>query len=83
MCAGSHLANRELFTAFIRIFTAFRIVAPKDPKDRPILDALECNSIKTSLTTDPYPFKVGFRVRDEEKLQQWMMEAEERTKDLN
>ncbi|RAL59184.1 hypothetical protein DID88_006639 [Monilinia fructigena] len=69
--------------SFIRIFTAFRIVAPKDPKDRPILDALECNSVKTSLTTDPYPFKVGFRVRDEEKLQQWMMEAEERTKDLN
>ncbi|TGO59513.1 hypothetical protein BOTNAR_0161g00240 [Botryotinia narcissicola] len=64
MCAGSHLANRELFTAFIRLFTAFQIVAPRDPKDRPILDALECYAVKTSLTTDPYPFKVGFKVRD-------------------
>ncbi|TGO08948.1 hypothetical protein BTUL_0185g00260 [Botrytis tulipae] len=83
MCAGSHLANRELFTAFIRLFTAFRIVAPRDPKDRPILDALECNAVKTSLTTDPYPFKVGFKVRDQGKLERWMSEAEERTKDLH
>ncbi|TGO23747.1 hypothetical protein BPAE_0122g00020 [Botrytis paeoniae] len=83
MCAGSHLANRELFTAFVRLFTAFQIVAPKDPKDRPILDALECNAVKTSLTTDPYPFKVGFKVRDQGKLERWMSEAEERTKDLH
>lgn len=82
MCAGSHLANRELFTAFIRLFTAFRIVAPRDPNNRPILDALECNAVKTSLTTDPYPFKVGFRVRDEGNLRKWMEESEERTKEL-
>lgn len=82
MCAGSHLANRELFTAFIRLFTAFRIEAPRDSKDRPILDALECNAVKTSLTTDPYPFKVGFRVRDEGNLKKWMEESEERTKEL-
>lgn len=83
MCAGSHLANRELFTAFIRLFTAFQIVAPKEAKDRPILDALECNSVKTSLTTDPIPFKVGFRVRDQGKLERWMEEAEERTKGIS
>ncbi|PQE30586.1 phenylacetate 2-hydroxylase protein [Rutstroemia sp. NJR-2017a WRK4] len=82
MCAGSHLANRELYTAFIRIFTAFHVVAPKDPKDTPILDALECNAIPTSLTTDPKPFKCGFRVRDEEKLQRWLGDAEERTRHL-
>lgn len=58
-------------------------MAPKDPKDRPILDALECNAVKTSLTTDPYPFKVGFKVRDQGKLERWMSEAEERTKDLH
>lgn len=44
MCAGSHLANRELYTAFLRLIVAFEIVECKDPKkDGPILDALECN----------------------------------------
>jgi phenylacetate 2-hydroxylase len=82
MCAGSHLANRELYTAFIRLFTAFHIDPPKESKDVPILDALDCNSIPTSLTTDPKPFKCGFRARNLGKLQQWMEESEERTKDL-
>jgi phenylacetate 2-hydroxylase len=82
MCAGSHLANRELYTAFIRLITAFQIKAPKESKDMPILDALECNAIPTSLTTDPKPFKCGFRVRDLEKLEEWMRESEERTRDL-
>lgn len=82
MCAGSHLANRELYTAFIRLFTAFHIEPPKYSNDIPILDSLECNSMPTSLTTDPKPFKCGFRVRDLEKLEQWMSESEERTRDL-
>jgi phenylacetate 2-hydroxylase len=82
MCAGSHLANRELYTAFIRLFTAFHIDPPKDKKDEPILDALECNAIPTSLTTDPKPFKCGFRARDLGKLEEWMRESEDRTRDL-
>lgn len=82
MCAGSHLANRELFTSFIRLITAFEILPPKDSKDLAILDALECNAVQTSLTTDPKPFKCGFRVRDEGKLERWMKESDERTKDL-
>ncbi|KAI9741577.1 MAG: hypothetical protein M1818_004383 [Claussenomyces sp. TS43310] len=41
MCAGSHLANRELYTAFIRLISAFHIDAPRDPADLPILDALD------------------------------------------
>lgn len=77
MCAGSHLANRELYTAFIRIFSALRIVAPKDPKDAPVLDALECNRHKTSLTTEPKEFKVGVRVRDRARLEEWMKGSEE------
>jgi phenylacetate 2-hydroxylase len=82
MCAGSHLANRELYTAFIRLITAFQIDPPKDRRDEPILDALECNAIATSLTTDPKPFKCGFRARDLGKLEEWMRESEERTRDL-
>ncbi|MCJ1267172.1 hypothetical protein MMC22_007057 [Lobaria immixta] len=72
MCVGSHLANRELYTAFLRLISAFRIVPSKDPSDRPVLDALECSSVKTGLTTEPKPFKVGLKVRDQEQLERWM-----------
>jgi phenylacetate 2-hydroxylase len=82
MCAGSHLANRELYTAFIRLISAFHIDAPKNPADLSILDALECNSIPTSLTTEPKKFKVGFRARNLEQLKIWMEGSEERTKDM-
>jgi phenylacetate 2-hydroxylase len=51
-------------------------------EDRPILDALECNAVKTSLTTDPKPFKVGFKPRDRGILEKWIRESEEACKDL-
>ena len=76
MCAGSHLANRELYVAFVRLIIAFHIDPPGDIKDRPILNALECNAVPTSLTTDPKPFKCGFRARDIKTLNGWMMESE-------
>ncbi|KAL3601970.1 hypothetical protein FPOAC2_06261 [Fusarium poae] len=82
MCAGSHLANRELYTAFIRLITAFEMVPPKDKKDEAIMDSIECNAVPTSLTTDPKPFKVGFRARSESKLREWIAAADERTKEL-
>lgn len=82
MCAGSHLANRELYTAFIRLISAFHILPPKDKRDGPILDALECNAIPTSLTTEPKKFKIGIKVRDPRKLEEWMKGSDERTKDL-
>jgi len=82
MCAGSHLANRELYTAFIRLISAFHINPPKDAADMPILDALECNAIPTSLTTEPKPFKCGFRARDLDTLKGWIQGSEERTRDL-
>lgn len=78
MCIGAHLANRELYTAFLRLICAFEIVPPKDPADYPILDALEANATKTSLTLDPKPFKIGFRVRDRAKLEEWLRAGEER-----
>ena len=81
MCAGSHLANRELYTAFVRIIVAFHIDPPIEKKDEAILDALECNDTPTSLTTQPKPFKCGFRTRDLKRLQQWMTASEERTRE--
>lgn len=82
MCAGSHLANRELYTAFMRLIVAFHIDPPKDPKDLPILDCLGCNAVPTSLTTDPKPFKLGLRARDLGKLKGWLAESEELTAHL-
>ncbi|KAK5074269.1 hypothetical protein LTR64_006587 [Lithohypha guttulata] len=82
MCVGSHLGNREIYTVFLRILTAFEVVPAEDKNDWPILDAIECNSIPTALTTEPKPFKVGFRIRNKESLERWIRESDERTKDL-
>ncbi|KAL5120251.1 hypothetical protein ACEQ8H_001809 [Pleosporales sp. CAS-2024a] len=83
MCVGSHLANRELYTAFVRLISAFEFTEPSDPRDRPVLDGcLEANSIPTSLTLEPKYFKVGFKPRDRKRLDQWLKESEERTRDL-
>lgn len=82
MCAGSHLANRELFTAYVRIITAFNIEETADVSARPSMDPIECNATPTSLTLDPKPFKIALKPRDEGLLQQWIAESEERTKDL-
>lgn len=82
MCVGSHLANRELFTAFVRLISAFEFTPPKDPRDAPVLDCLEANAIPTSLTLEPKYFKIGFRPRDRGLLERWIRESEERTRDL-
>lgn len=82
MCAGSHLANRELFTAFVRLISAFEFVPPRRQEDVPIMDALEANALPTSLTMEPKRFKVGFKVRDRAALEKWIGESEDRTKDL-
>jgi phenylacetate 2-hydroxylase len=82
MCAGSHLANRELYTAFVRLITAFEMLPAKNSADQPMLDCIECNAIPTSLTTDPKPFKMSFRVRNREMLDKWIEASTDRTRDL-
>lgn len=82
MCAGSHLANRELYTAYIRLITSFQMVPSEDTALAPIIHPIECNSMPTSLTTDPKPFKIGLKPRNEAQLREWIAAAEERTKDL-
>lgn len=82
MCVGSHLANRELYTAFLRIITAFEIVPPKLEKDESILTCLGANALPTSLTMEPKPFKVGIKVRDQALVDRWIAESEDRTRYL-
>jgi len=78
MCAGSHLANRALYTAFLRLITAFEILPPSDPADEPVIDCIRCNATPTSLTMDPRPFKLRLKIRDPISLKKWLQGAEER-----
>lgn len=82
MCIGSHLANRELYTAFLKLITAFEILPPRREKDKPVLDCFGCNKLPNGLTMDPKPFKVRLRVRDRGLLERWIGESEERNKEL-
>jgi phenylacetate 2-hydroxylase len=82
MCAGSHLANRELYVAFVRLISAFEVMPSQLEKDRPVMDCMGANALPTSLTMEPKPFKCGFRVRDEKLLARWIAESEDATKGL-
>ncbi|KAE8870280.1 hypothetical protein PTNB29_00624 [Pyrenophora teres f. teres] len=82
MCLGSHLANRELFTAFVKLISAFKFTPPVDPRDEAYLECLQANALPKSLTMEPKYFKVGFKPRNKQLLDQWIRESEERTKDL-
>ncbi|KAH8804586.1 putative cytochrome P450 phenylacetate 2-hydroxylase [Xylogone sp. PMI_703] len=79
MCAGSHLANRELYAIFTRLILAFHIRETTELKDRPILDSIECNSVPTSMVTQPKPFKVKFIPRNSEQLDVWIKSSIEKT----
>ncbi len=79
MCAGAHLANRELYVIFTRLILAFNIKETQYVHERPILDSIECNSEPTSMVTQPKPFKVQFIPRDASKLDKWLQESNDRT----
>lgn len=79
MCAGAHLANRQLYVIFTRLILAFHIQGSADLRDRPELDTIECNSVPTSMVMQPKPFKVHFVPRDGAKLDRWARESFEKT----
>ncbi|GAB0136198.1 hypothetical protein EsDP_00004510 [Epichloe bromicola] len=82
MCAGSHLASRELYTAYLRLITAFEMFPSGNPDEAPCMDRFDCNVTPTSLTLNPKPFKIGLRARSEDQVRRWIAEAEERTAHL-
>ncbi|KAG6038319.1 hypothetical protein E4U41_004341 [Claviceps citrina] len=82
MCVGFHLANRELYTAFIRLITAFDMFPSDDAADAPCMHCLDCNATPTSLTLDPKPFRIRLRARSEDHVRRWTAEAEARTAHL-
>ena len=79
MCVGAHLANRELYAIFCRLGLAFHTKETAHVKDRLILDSIECNSVPTSMVTQPKPFKVRFIPHDQGQLERWISESIEKT----
>jgi len=79
MCAGAHLANRELYAIFSRLVLAFHIRPTKDLEMSPNLDTIECNSVPTSMVTQPKPFKVRFQPRNDVQLEKWLKESQDKT----
>lgn len=72
MCAGSLLANRELYLVFIRMITAFKLVAESTKEVHPVKD----NSDPTSLVAIPRDYQVRFVPRDGEQLQKALFAAQ-------
>ncbi|KAJ6089338.1 hypothetical protein N7467_004554 [Penicillium canescens] len=64
MCAGSLLANRELYLVFIRTLNSFRI----EPHDKTDYHPVRGNSDPTSLVAIPSRYKVRFVPKDEKAL---------------
>ncbi|KAJ6004080.1 hypothetical protein N7522_005725 [Penicillium canescens] len=64
MCAGSLLANRELYLVFIRTLNSFRI----EPHDKTDCHPVRGNSDPTSLVAIPSRYKVRFVPKDEKAL---------------
>jgi len=82
MCIGAHLANRELYTAFLRIILSFKILPPKNKEDEVILNCMDANKAKSALVAQPRDFKCRFVVRDQALLNKWMEGSTQRTADL-
>ena len=82
MCAGYHLANRELYTILARLIIAFRLLPPRNPKDAANLDPIDCNEEPTGLNTQPKPFKIGVKVRDLVKLKADIARSVEKTEHI-
>ncbi|KAA8916273.1 hypothetical protein TRICI_001555 [Trichomonascus ciferrii] len=72
MCAGASLVERELYTAVVRLITAFQFLPPASPHDRMPTDPFVIFKGQNSLAVDPPKFKVRIVPRDLPQLQSWL-----------
>jgi phenylacetate 2-hydroxylase len=63
MCAGSHLANRELYIAFSRMILAYRLSQGSDWDDR-CVHPVQYNECNTALVAECRNFNVKLQIRD-------------------
>lgn len=73
MCAGSLLANRELYLAFMRMLNSFEILPDSPVETHPVLGSAD----PTSLVTMCRHYKVRFRPRNEEALKEALKSEED------
>ncbi|KAH0396009.1 cytochrome P450, partial [Aureobasidium melanogenum] len=66
MCAGSLLANRELYLVFMRMLSCFEIEKGTEVETHPV----KGSSDPTSLVSLPHGYEVKFRPRNEVKLRE-------------
>lgn len=71
MCAGSLLANRELYLVFMRMLGSFRVLPHDDADWHPV----HGNSDPSSLVAIPKKYKVKFVPRDEEVLREGLAQT--------
>jgi len=63
MCAGSHLANRELFVAFSRMILAYKLSTGANWDDR-CAHPVRYNECDTALVAESRDFNVRLQIRD-------------------
>lgn len=74
MCAGSLLANRELYLIFLRLLNSFELV-----QDSPVdVHPVRGSSDPTALVTMCHAYKVIFKPRNETVLREALRAADER-----
>ena len=64
MCAGSLLANRELYLVFMRMLSCFEIVKGSEVETHPVRGSAD----PTSLVTVPHWYQVYFKPRNERNI---------------
>lgn len=74
MCAGSLLANRELYLVFLRMLNSFELVPDSDVDVHPVRGS----SDPTSLVTMCRAYKVVFKPRNQGILREALKAADER-----
>ncbi|PSN62294.1 cytochrome P450 [Corynespora cassiicola Philippines] len=74
MCAGSLLANRELYLTYMRMLNSFEILQDSQVETHPVLGS----SDPTSLVTMCNHYKVIFKPRNEDALRDALSKAEEK-----
>jgi len=72
MCAGSLLANRELYLVFMRMLSCFEIEKGTEIETHPV----KGSSDATSLVTLPHRYEVRFRPRNVAKLREQVQARE-------
>jgi 3-hydroxyphenylacetate 6-hydroxylase len=75
MCAGSLLANRELYLTFLRMLNAFELLKDSEVETHPVKGSAD----PTSLVTMCRHYKVIFKPRNERALREALDEANEKT----